>query len=255
MQTFTIANQKGGVGKSTFAVHQAFFFADKGAKVLFADFDGQGNSSKTLKGRAIAGFDTIDLFNDGEGSELSAEAGSITLIKGTSALHEVERLANEVVINPRRILKRFEGQFDYCIIDTPPTLGLRLIAALIASDFVICPIDLGMYSTDGIVEMIQLIDKIKASPDLNPALEFLGMVPNRVNSRLEKHRDAITAMYQNFSEFIIKQPLVERGSVQEATDSGMPVWEIEKGSAQVAGREWKAALALVEEYSKRSSAQ
>jgi chromosome partitioning protein len=253
MQTFTIANQKGGVGKSTVAVHQAFYFASKGHKVLFCDCDGQGNSSKTLKERALEGFDTIALFHEGEGPDIPAVSGEITLLKGTSALHEIERLSNEVVVHPRRVLAKYNDQFDYCIIDTPPTLGLRLIASLITSDFVICPVDLGGYSTDGIVEMVQLINKVQSNPDLNPNLQFLGMVPNRVNSRLEKHKEAIKAMYKNFSNYIIKQPLVERGSVQEATDGGLPVWEIQKGSAQTAGREWKAAMALVEEISQRSN--
>lgn len=253
MQTFTIANQKGGVGKSTFAVHQAFFFEGEGNKVLFVDCDGQGNSSKTLKDRALEGCDTIDLFHSGEGPDLPAEAGKITLIKGTFKLHEVERLSDDVVMHPRRILAKYKDQFDYCVIDTPPTLGLRLIASLISSDFVICPVDLGGYSTDGIVEMVQLIDKVIANPDLNPKLQFLGMVPNRVNSRLDKHKNAIREMYKKFSDYIIKQPLVERGSVQEATDSGMPVWEIQKGSAQTAGREWKKALELVKSISQRSN--
>jgi cellulose biosynthesis protein BcsQ len=79
------------------------------------------------------------------------------------------------------------------------------------------------------------------------------MVPNRVNSRLDKHKNAIREMYKKFSDYIIKQPLVERGSVQEATDSGMPVWEIQKGSAQTAGREWKKALELVKSISQRSN--
>ncbi len=247
MKTFAIANQKGGVGKSTFAVHAAFYFAKQGASVLFVDTDGQGNSTKTLSDRALPGFDSIELFNDEQSRQIASEPGKITLLRGTSALHEVERLGTEVVGYPRQGLSQLN--FDYCIIDTPPTLGLRLVSALVVADYVICPVDLGGYSTDGIVEMIQLIEQIRSNPALNPNLQFLGMVPNHVNSKAKKHREAVRSMYENFADYIIKQPLVERISVQDATDTGRPVWEIKKTDAQVAGREWLSAMKIVEKLS------
>lgn len=247
MKTFAIANQKGGVGKSTFAVHAAFYFAEQGASVLFVDTDGQGNSSGTLSERALPGYDAIDLFESGQGRALAPQPGRITLIRGTSALNEVERLDTEVVAYPRAKIAPL--QFDYCIIDTPPTLGLRLIAALVVADYVICPVDLGGYAIDGIVEMIQLIEQIRSNPELNPGLEFLGMVPNHVNSRATKHREAVRSMYANFADYIIKQPLVERITVQDATESGRPVWEIKRSDAQVAGREWRSAMRIIEQRS------
>ena len=241
-QIFTIANQKGGVGKSTFATHQAFYYARKGQAVLCIDMDGQGNSTKTLSSRAEIACDAIKLFRNDALPVIPAEPGAITLIRGTTELNEVERFANTVVELPRTRLQSALDAFDCCIIDTPPTLGLRLIAALLLSDFVICPIDLGSYSTDGVSEMIGLIQKIQGNDKLNPNLQFLGMVPNRVNPRASKHKEAIKTMYRDFADYIIQQPLVERISVQNATDSGRPVWEHKTGSAQVAGKEWRAAL-------------
>ena len=100
---------------------------------------------------------------------------------------------------------------------------------------------------------IQNIEQIKGNPNLNPNLQFLGMVPNHVNSKATKHREAVRSMYENFADYIIQQPLVERISVQDAIDTGQPVWSLRKSDAQVAGREWRNAIRIIEDLSNSRS--
>ena len=213
MLTYSFANQKGGVGKTAFAVHKALAAADAGQRVLFIDFDGQGNSTASLKDRAgLSPFEAIQLFD-------------------TKPPPGIEAALSE--------------RFECCVVDTPPTLGLRLVAALTLAHYVFCPFELSSYSVQGIGQMITAIQGVKSK--LNPKLEFLGMLPNRVNSRSSAHRAAIKDLYGHFAEYIIMQPMVNRVSVQEAMDQGKAVWELKSGAARAAAKEMRAALDKIDE--------
>lgn len=249
MISFVFSNQKGGVGKTALAVHKAFIHAEREEKVLFIDFDAQGNSTSTLKNRSRTVFTAAELFYD-EPLNIEAAPG-ITLIEGTDALSEIDRLNNKVVLNPKNHLKDFLSRFDVCIMDTPPALGLRLIAALIIADYVICPIELSGYSIAGIKKMIQTINGVKSN--LNPNLKLLGILPNLVDSRAGLHKKNITELYRHFGDKIINQPLVRRISIQDAVDNRKPVWEIKTGAARVAAKEMRAAMASIDALAKQSA--
>ncbi len=252
MEAYVIANQKGGVGKSTLSVHKAFKHAAEGARVLFIDFDGQGNSTKTLSQRAVAiPFDTVHLFDDPQTNPVPPLKGQpgITLIAGKPGLDEVERKNNNVVLHPKAQLAPYVEEFDYCIMDTPPTLGLRLIAALISAHFVICPFELAGYSTDGLQRMINTITGVKTN--FNPELEFLGMLPNRVNGRSKKHQNAIKTLYGTFADHIIKQPLKNLISIEEATDTGKPIWELTSSTARPGAKDMLQALDVIADMAKK----
>ena len=166
MHIISIANQKGGVGKSTLSSLFAYFLADKkSARVLAVDLDSQRNLSYTLRQCGIE-IPTTALFAD-ECIELPAVRKNIALIHATPQLANLERAsaeeANRRVQTFAAHLEAMQEEFDYCLLDPPPTLGIRMVAALASADFVTVPIELEEYSTQAVKDMLRHTDH-KAGP-------------------------------------------------------------------------------------------
>lgn len=241
MKTFVIANQKGGVGKTAVACHLTFFLQEKGQKVLHIDLDPQANSSKTL-GEFKCGAIASHLFNV-EPVEVTALEDGITLIEADPGLIAVERAENKVIATFRSQLQANAAQFDYCVIDTAPTLGLRMTAALIAGDFVVSPIELEGYSLDGITNMIKTFQGIKQK--YNPKLKFLGMLPNRYNAVSPSQRAALQDLLAKYAAYMVPAKIPTRSAISEALNQGVPVWRLNKSSARDAGKEFQAVLDII----------
>lgn len=254
MDTYSVANQKGGVGKTTVSVHQAHDSADNGEKVLFIDLDGQKNGSKMIKENcAHVWFDAVNLFDpDFVIPHLPAFESGIVLIEASSELNEVERRSNETALVPKKHWQTLNelGVFDTCIIDTPPALCLRLIAALAVSDYVLTPFELHGFSTDGIEELLKTIMGVRQS--LNPDMVFLGMLPNKFDRRISRQKDKLTEMYAKFGKYMIAQPLGDRDPFAESTDVKNAVWNLKKSNARVAGKEIRDAIAKIREIAENS---
>jgi chromosome partitioning protein len=234
MKTITIGNQKGGVGKSTIAVNLAFYLEDKGYKVLFCDVDGQGNSSSTLEKNRKVNFNSSELFT--QPITISSEE-SICVLKGTDNLSQIDRMDYKQIITQfTNNLKSNSTNFDFCIIDTAPSLNLRLIAALTASDYVLCPIELSEWSLKGIQKMISTISSVKKK--YNSGLNFIGMLPNRVNSRSKNHQQALRTLISKYPDHILNAYIVNRAPIADAIDKGVPVWENKSGNAREASKEF-----------------
>lgn len=246
MKIITIANQKGGVGKTAISCHLAFHLRDTGHQVLFIDIDPQANATATLKA-SNSGVSASDLFKRNGNIDCQAHedaAGQITLVSADAALADIERQDAEVVAAFKENLSDIEGKgFDFVVIDTAPTLGLRMTAALYSSHFVLCPIELESYSVQGITSMLQTIFGIKKK--YNPALTFLGMLPNRCNSHSPAQKQNFTELMESYAELMVAAKIGNRSSVAEALGTGVPVWEIPKTAARKAGKEMREALSLV----------
>ncbi len=243
MDIYVVANQKGGVGKTTLSVHHALREHKKGNNGLFIDMDGQCNGTKVIAANCNrTWFDAVQLFDEGFTPPPLDEAQGLTLIPATKALNEIERQPNETALRPMKIFQglRESGQFDYCVIDTPPALCLRLIAALAVADFVVAPFELHSFSTDGIEDLLKTIMGVRES--INPDMHFLGMLPNKFDGRLSRHRDNIKALYSQFGSVMIDQPVGNRDPFAHATETGKPIWTNPKSNARVAAKEMDAAL-------------
>ncbi|HHY0582365.1 TPA: ParA family protein [Vibrio parahaemolyticus] len=243
MQTITVSNQKGGPGKTTIALHLAMFLSEQGKRVLFIDLDPQANASKTLKVfHSVSEIVASQLFNQEVVSVEPQER--ITLIEADEAMADIERAQPQVLAQFKKNVINLSESFDYCVIDTPPTLGLRMTAALLVADHVLAPIELEEYSIDGITKMLKTIFGVKEK--WNPDLNFLGMLPNRFNSRSVDQKETLTSLIQNYSHLLIRARIGIRTSIPAALKNGVPVWEVKgSSSAREAGKEFQEAFRII----------
>ena len=252
MKILTVANQKGGVGKTTLAVHLAYSAIEQGLKVLLVDFDLQGNLSLTydkaplvtdgLTASILFGEDTKEVLSGLQG-ELKSH--SLALIPADSDLIHVEKADNSVLTNPSQALKQLSGHYDLCVIDTPPTLGNVLMGALTAANFVVTPVAVGLYELAGAEKLNATFNAVRTS-GLNPHLKHIGIVPMKTTSRSPAVVEALASLRSEYGDAVLPMELRERVSVRAAIASGNPVWYRTKGSGHLAaGREWKAACAEI----------
>jgi chromosome partitioning protein len=240
MKTLVVANQKGGVGKTAILVHVAFDFADRGLRVLVIDLDTQGNASYTLRNRTIAG-DASSLFTPNAKQVVGAPG--ITLYRADSALADIEKHDLQgAASHLRSNIKRLAEDFDVCLIDTAPALGVRLVAALFSADFVVSPIELEAYSLQGIRMMVATIGNVKRS---NPSLKFLGILPSKVDSRNPRHTLHLCELQKAYPSDILPTVIGLRSSVADALANGQPVWTNPKTAARKATKEMRAVASYL----------
>jgi chromosome partitioning protein len=243
MKTLVCANQKGGVGKTTLVVHLAHYAAESGLRVLVIDLDSQRNASGSLAAYAN-GLNSTQLFGDTALTVPALPEGQrISLIAGNPRLVDVDRAPPGVINSFLAHLKRFEGLFDLCLIDTPPAPGLRTSSALIAADFAIAPTDLDQYSIDGITALLQTVEGIKQQ--YNSKLRFLGLLPSRFNTHSPAQKEALRALLANYSSRMFPGAIAFRSSIGEAAAEHKPVWQLPKTAARDAGREMKPVLQAI----------
>lgn len=244
MKILAVANQKGGVGKSTLAVHLAYAAQEKGLRVLLADFDKQGSLSLTFlpETPAKGGLVASALF----AAEISQEeplalSDTLSIIRADSALLSVDKAENQVIRRPAVALRTFSDQYDLCVIDTPPLLGVRLMAALAAADFVVTPVSVGLYELNGVADLMQTIHVVRTQ-GINPRLRHVGILPMKTNSRSIEERNALAALKASHGSSIMAEVLPERAPVRKAIARRRPVWMATRGEGHLkAAQEWRAA--------------
>ncbi len=241
MKTLVVAQQKGGVGKTSTLVHIAFDFYERGLNVAVIDLDTQGNASYTLS-EHDSGYASSQMFladNELFDSIFSnnQHAPGISLIKADAFLADMEKQSiDEVATNFRNKVRLLENHgFDVVLIDTPPSLGITLAAALYAADYVISPIELEVYSIQGIKKMDQTIRAIRKKG--NPSLKFLGMLPSKVDGRNPRHGRHLAELTAAYPGLLIPTTIGLRNSIADALATGVPVWKIKKTAARKASQE------------------
>jgi chromosome partitioning protein len=244
MKTLVIANQKGGVGKTTLLVHMAHYAAEAGNRVLVIDLDPQRNTTASLAGFP-SGIPALALFEP-KPTELPLPGEArITVIGADSGLLEVDRAKPEAISTFVDHIRGFSdsAQFDLCLLDTAPALGVRMVAAVAAATHVISPIELQAYSIAGITAMLKTIYGIRQK--LNPALQVIGMLPSRVNSHSPAQKANLVSLLQKYPELVVHRAILLRTSIGESASEKKPVWAMRKTSAREAGREMKEVIAYL----------
>ena len=190
MKTLVVAQQKGGVGKTSSLVHLAFDFLERGLRVAVIDLDTQGNASFTLQ-QFASGYLASHMFDQGGAALRLAfaelpEGSLMRLIESDAGLANMEKrsLTDAAAAFRGNVQALAECGFDAVLIDTAPALGVSLAAALYAADSVLSPIELEAYSIQGIKKMLTTIANVRKH---NTKLKFLGMVPSKVDARNPRH--------------------------------------------------------------------
>lgn len=236
MEVITVANNKGGVGKTMQCFQLACHLAKKGYKVLAIDLDSQANLSSTFGVHIQRTLIPEWLIGDVSLNDVlvppevkSDLMENITLIPSSRHLANLSKLLilseNEVRKDAGRkerllrlrLREATDFDFDYVVVDTPPMLGDELIMALVASNRILIPTQAQDYSIDGLEELMDTFEIIKDSE--NPDLEF-SIIPSMVNARRKIEKQRLEELSQNFE---ITPPIRNLVQMQESISTGVPI--------------------------------
>ena len=223
-----IANQKGGVGKTTTAVSLAAGLAVLGVRVLVVDLDPQGNASTGLGVRVEEGQASVyGVLVDGDDP---AQAIRSTEVEGLSLLPSSLDLAGaEVELVPafsrehrlKRALDRVDPSIDVILIDSPPSLGLLTINALVASDQVLVPIQCEYYALEGLSQLLRTVDLV--SENLNQRLELGGVVLTMFDGRTNLAQQVADEVRNYFGDKTFETVIPRTVRLSEAPSFGQPI--------------------------------
>lgn len=224
-----VTNQKGGVGKTTTTVNLAACLAEQqGQKVLVADIDPQGNTTSGLgidKRRVSASIYDV-LINDVP----VEEAMTTTSVQGLSIVPSTIDLAGaEIELVPaisrenrlKKALSKAREDFDFILIDCPPSLGLLTVNALTAADSVIIPIQCEYYALEGLTQLVRTIEIVK--DNLNPDLEIEGVLLTMFDGRTNLSIQVVEEVKRHFRGKVYRSIVPRNVRLSEAPSYGQPI--------------------------------
>ena len=248
----TLANQKGGVGKTTTAVNLAAFLGKKRKSVLVIDLDPQGNATSGLgidKGELESTiYDVIVNDEPIRNSILESSAKNVNICPTNinlagAEIELVNVMSREQVL--KNAIKPVKNEYDYIIIDCPPSLSILTINALTASDGIIIPIQGEYYALEGLTQLVDTINIVKKK--LNKNLSILGVVLTMFDRRTQLTRQVEEEVVNYFGDKVFATHIPRNVRLAEAPSHGVAILDYDKNS-----KGSKAYEALATEVIKRT---
>jgi chromosome partitioning protein len=248
-----IVNQKGGVGKTTTSVNLASYLALKGKKTLLVDIDPQGNStsgigvekkdlSKTVYNVLVDGISIQSTIHQSGRKNLSVCPANIDLVG--AEIEMINIFSRETVL--KRVFQTIQNDYDFIIMDCPPSLGLLTINALTAANGVIVPIQSEYYALEGLTQLMDTINIVKKH--LNPSLDIFGVVVTMFDSRTQLSHQVAKEVQKYFGEKVFKAIIPRNVRLSEAPSFGLSINEYDSRSKGADSYEF-----LAKEVIKRAS--
>ena len=231
----SLANQKGGVGKTTTAINLSAALAKEGKKVLLADADPQANASSglgidirnleaTIYECLVSGIDPKFAIHHTGVDNLDLIPSHIDLVGA-----EIEMLGLEDrELLMKRILSHLRDQYDFILIDCSPSLGLITVNALTASDSVIIPVQAEFFALEGIAKLLNTIKIIKSK--LNPQLKIEGFLVTMFDNRLRLSTQVYDEVKKHFGSLVFNTVITRNVRLSEAPSHGLSVLDYDPSS-------------------------
>lgn len=272
MKTLVLANRKGGVGTTATSCQFSFYLLQRGQRVLLADFDHQGNSTRcvTKSGLAVVSPFTSSMLLMGQAGQSDAlPSAPLVVVPADDDLSTLERQPdrhNDFVNALHEFLASVASQFDMCVIDTNPNPDIRYAAALLSADYLLSPIELKQEAIDGIGALLHHgrygLHRVKRV--LNPGLDFIGILPTMVEANAFQ-RANLQQLVMAYPSLLIPVQrdgvagyafVPNRTAVAEAQAAGVPLWQLRstgeggvpgavRGAARDAWREIKPSYEAI----------
>ena len=223
-----IANQKGGVGKSTTAINLAACLAEKEQKVLIVDIDPQGNATSglgvskddvenTIYQVMLGTISADDAIQKDVFDNLDVLPSNVNLAGAEIELIDVEN--REYIL--KNILYDIKDRYDYIVLDCPPSLSMLTVNAMTAADTVLVPIQCEYYALEGLTQLIHTINLVKRK--LNPELDLEGVVFTMYDARTNLSLQVVENVKENLGQNIYKTIIPRNVRLAEAPSHGLPI--------------------------------